>query len=70
MEAIFLTKNLTAYTFSHEEEKKELAKDEKIQQAMVGIRQKFGKNAVLKGTSLEDGATGKERNMQIGGHKG
>ena len=55
---------------SHEEEEKELAKDEKIQQAMVGIRQKFGKNAVLKGTSLEDGATGKERNMQIGGHKG
>lgn len=53
----------------HEKEQQDLQKDEKIQQAMLDIRRKFGKNAVLKGTSLEDGATGKERNKQIGGHK-
>ena len=53
----------------HEKEEKNLEKDEKIQQAMLDIRKKFGKNSVLKGTSLEDGATGKDRNKQIGGHK-
>lgn len=54
----------------HEEEQKALEKDEKIQQAMLDIRRRFGKNAVIRGTSLEDGATGRERNRQIGGHKG
>ena len=43
-------------------------KERKMQEAMLAIRQKFGNNAILKGTNLEDGATGKERNTQIGGH--
>ena len=45
-----------------------LEKERKIQGAMLEIRQRFGKNAVLKGMSLLDGAMTKERNQQIGGH--
>ena len=40
-----------------------------MQQAMVDIRKKFGKNAILKGMNLEESATTIERNGQIGGHK-
>lgn len=47
----------------------ELAKERKMQQAMLSIKKKFGKNAILKGTDLEEGATTRERNKQIGGHK-
>lgn len=54
-----------------EEEKKkaEQEKEKRLQQALLDIKHKFGKNAVLKGISLQDGATAKERNAQIGGHK-
>ena len=44
-------------------------KEKKIQAAMLDIKKKYGKNAILKGTSLEEGATAMERNSQIGGHK-
>ena len=44
-------------------------KEKRIRSAMLDIRRKYGKNAILKGTSLEEGATAKERNSQIGGHK-
>lgn len=40
-----------------------------MQQAMLDIKKKFGKNAVLKGMSLEEGSTAAERNQQIGGHR-
>lgn len=50
-------------------EQAELAREKKIQEAMIDIKKKFGKNAVLKGTNLSEGATGKDRNNQIGGHK-
>lgn len=36
---------------------------------MLGIKKKYGKNAILKGMNLEEGATAKERNQQIGGHQ-
>ena len=39
------------------------------QEAILAIRRKFGKNAILKGMNFEEGATGRERNAQIGGHK-
>lgn len=54
-----------------EEERKmaELEKEKRIQQAVVEIKSRFGKNAVLKGMNLLDGATAKDRNQQIGGHK-
>ena len=50
-------------------EKEELKKEKSAQEAILAIRRKFGKNAVIKGMDLEDGATGRERNRQIGGHK-
>lgn len=49
--------------------KEKMEKERKMQEAMLGIRRKYGKNAVLKGINYEDGATGRERNSQIGGHK-
>ena len=52
-----------------EAEKKVLEKERKMQQAMLDIKKKFGKNAILKGMNLEEGATAMERNTQIGGHK-
>ena len=36
---------------------------------MLAIREKYGKNAILKGMSLQDGATARQRNGQIGGHR-
>ena len=44
------------------------ARERKIQEAMLGIKKKYGKNAILKGMNLEEGATAKERNQTIGGH--
>lgn len=51
------------------EEKAALLKERKAQEAVLAIRKKFGKNAILKGTNLEEGATTVDRNRQIGGHK-
>ena len=45
-----------------------LAREKKIQAAMLDIKKKYGKNAILKGMNLEDGATAIERNRQVGGH--
>lgn len=50
-------------------EKEKLEREKKIQQAILTIKKKYGKNAVLKGTSFEEGATTRDRNKQIGGHK-
>ena len=52
-----------------EKEKKELEKERKQQEAILKIRKKYGKNALLKGMNYSEGATTKERNKQIGGHK-
>lgn len=47
----------------------ELEREHKLQQAMLDIKDKYGKNAILKGMNLQKGATTMERNMQIGGHR-
>lgn len=52
-----------------QEESAQLERERKIQEAMLGIKKKFGKNAILNGGSYLEGATAKERNKQIGGHK-
>lgn len=52
-----------------EYEEKELAREKKMQKVMLEIKNKYGKNAVLKGMNLEEGATTLDRNKQIGGHK-
>lgn len=51
------------------EDAEALAKERKIQEALLNIKQKFGKNSVLKGLNFAEGATAIERNKQIGGHK-
>ena len=52
-----------------EREKADLAKERNRQEAILSIRKRFGKNAILRGMNFEEGATAKERNGQIGGHK-
>ncbi len=50
-------------------EEAELEKERKMQKALIDIRDKFGKNAIVKGLNMQEGATAIERNKQIGGHK-
>ena len=45
------------------------AKERKQQQVVLAIKEKYGKNAILKGMNLEEGATQRERNQQVGGHR-
>lgn len=51
------------------EEQFDTDKERRQQEAILEIRRKFGKNAILKGMNFEEGATAMERNKQIGGHK-
>lgn len=63
----------TNYEEIEEERKKQnkiLEKEKNIQKAIIEIKHKYGKNAIIKAMNLEDGATTIERNEQIGGHKG
>ena len=52
-----------------EKENAALQKERKIQEAMIDIKSRYGKNSIIKGTNLQEGATSIERNKQIGGHK-
>ena len=52
-----------------EEEKERLNREKNIQHAVIDIKKKFGKNAILKGTNFIEGAMTRERNSQIGGHR-
>ena len=54
---------------AREEEQAAEEKEQRLQEAMLSIRKKYGKNMIMKGTSLQEGATGRERNRQIGGHR-
>ena len=68
-------RQLDLFTDEETEEKRrlaedaELAREKKRQEAVLEIKNKYGKNAILKGMNLEEGATAKSRNEQIGGHK-
>ena len=46
-----------------------LEKEKRLQETMLAIKKKYSKNAILKGVNFEEGATMRERNNQIGGHK-
>ena len=46
-----------------------LAREKRMQRAVVDIKARYGKNAILKGMNLQEGATAKDRNSQVGGHK-
>lgn len=54
---------------AEEERNAKLKKERSIQEATLKIKKSFGKNAILKGTNLQEGATTMDRNRQIGGHK-
>ena len=51
------------------QEAAELEREKKVQKAVLDIKRRFGKNAILKGMNFQEGATAKDRNRQIGGHK-
>ena len=53
----------------HQKEEDALNKERRLQAAQLAIKSRFGKNAILRGVSYTEGATAKERNSQIGGHK-
>lgn len=52
-----------------EKERKELARERRMQETILNIKQRFGKNSLLRGLNFEEGSTARERNKQIGGHK-
>lgn len=52
-----------------ERQKAALGREKNMQKALIEIKKKFGKNAVLRGMNFEEGATARDRNAQIGGHK-
>ena len=68
-EQLDLFTDYAAMAEKQEQEQRDLDREKKIQQALLTIKKKYGKNAILKGFNLEEGATAKDRNEQIGGHK-
>ncbi|MCC8126138.1 MAG: DNA methylase [Clostridiales bacterium] len=68
-EQLDLFTDYSALEKQRETEQKSLEKEKRRQKAILEIQKKFGKNALLKGMNLREGATGKDRNSQIGGHR-
>lgn len=68
-EQLELFTDYTARRKQQEEETHALVRERQMQQAVLNIREKFGKNAILRGMNLEEGATARDRNSQIGGHR-
>ena len=69
VEQLDLFTDYKALEKQREEEKAVREKEKKMQNAMLDIKKKYGKNAILKGMNLQEGATTRDRNKQIGGHK-
>ena len=69
LEQLDLFTDYAAAQAKKEAEEAELAREKRMQKAMLEIKKKHGKNAILKGMNLEEGATTVDRNRQIGGHK-
>lgn len=69
MEQLDLFTNYEELEKQREEENAALEREKKMQQAILSIKKKFGKNSILKGMNLQEGATAKDQNNQIGGHK-
>ena len=68
-EQMDLFTDYTALQREQEKQEAELEREKKMQKAVLEIKKKFGKNAILRGMNLEEGATARDRNSQIGGHK-
>lgn len=69
VEQLSLFVDFEAEDKKREEESRELGRERRAQEAILSIKERYGKNAILKGMNLEEGATGAERNSSIGGHK-
>ncbi len=68
-ETEYVQLNLFTDAQKHEEGENKLKKEKDMQNAILKIKSKYGKNSIIKGMSLKPGATALERNKQIGGHK-
>lgn len=68
-EQLDLFTDYAAQDAKQEKEETELKRERKIQEATLAIKKKYGKNALLKGMNLQEGATAMSRNRQIGGHR-
>ena len=68
-EQLDLFTDYTALEKERNEEEERFSRERRLQEAILSVKKRFGKNAVLKGTSLQEGSTAVERNSQIGGHK-
>lgn len=68
-ESEYVQLDLFSDTKKQEAEENELKKEKDMQRAILKIKSKYGKNSIIKGMNLKDGATALERNRQIGGHK-
>lgn len=69
IEQLDLFTDYAALEKQREQQEAALKKEKRMQQAVLSIKKKYGKNAILKGMNLQEGATAKDRNAQIGGHK-
>lgn len=65
-----LFSNTSATNKEKEQELHNEVEERKIQRTLLDIKNKYGKNAILKGMNLEEGSTQKDRNEQVGGHRG
>ena len=68
-EQLYLFTDYEALARQRHAEQEAMAKERRMQEVRLAIKRRFGKNAILKGLNFEEGATAKERNRQIGGHK-
>lgn len=64
-----LFNNVEELERQREREKVDLEREQSLQKTMLSIKDKYGKNAILKGMNFQDGATTIERNGQVSGHK-
>ena len=66
---IAAAEQLDLFSLAEEKPAEDPKREKRRQEAVLAIRKRYGKNAILKGMNLEEGATARERNQQIGGHK-
>ena len=68
-EQLDLFSDIEKEVINKEQELNDEKEERKVQNTILNIKNKYGKNAIIKGMNLEEGATTIERNRQVGGHK-
>ena len=69
-DAVKIPRQLDLFVDLNKPKNQKLKKEKRANEAIIAIKRRYGKNAILKGINFEEGATGRERNTQIGGHRG